>query len=444
MPELAIRWADGHRDAGPQPALATRASTKLAPMTAADQVPAESASASSASASRTAAKPALTRTPPFAIGLVGGFGVLGAYYLGRTLTNVVDIIVMITMALVLAAGLNPFVEMLTGRGFHRRWAVTIVALAVLALFAGFIVVIAKPLTDQTSSLIHNGVPDGLKKLQDNSTIQRLDKKYHLITKLQNWFSTADTTKTLAGGAFGFGKAVLTSVFKAFTILMLTLYFLGSLPSMTSGGLKLVPRSRRERAADLTDRVLNRVGGYVSGALVVSTCATLASWLAMSIMGVRFALPLALLVGLTDLIPIIGATFGAFLACAVILLLDSPVKALAALIFFVLYQQLENYLIYPRVMSRTVDLPPAVAVIAALAGYTILGVSGALLFIPLTAGLLVIVRQVVLPAQDRDPDAQPPSTPTPEPPASPGPEQQSGSEPSESGPAGDTPAQPDPA
>ncbi|WP_230418834.1 AI-2E family transporter [Catenulispora pinistramenti] len=408
-------------------------------MTAADQVPAESASASSASASRAAAKPALTRTPPFAIGLVGGFGVLGAYYLGRTLTNVVDIIVMITMALVLAAGLNPFVEMLTGRGFHRRWAVTIVALAVLALFAGFIVVIAKPLTDQTSSLIHNGVPDGLKKLQDNSTIQRLDKKYHLITKLQNWFSTADTTKTLAGGAFGFGKAVLTSVFKAFTILMLTLYFLGSLPSMTSGGLKLVPRSRRERAADLTDRVLNRVGGYVSGALVVSTCATLASWLAMSIMGVRFALPLALLVGLTDLIPIIGATFGAFLACAVILLLDSPVKALAALIFFVLYQQLENYLIYPRVMSRTVDLPPAVAVIAALAGYTILGVSGALLFIPLTAGLLVIVRQVVLPAQDRDPDAQPPGTPTSEPPASPGPEQRSGS-----GPAGDTPARPDPA
>jgi predicted PurR-regulated permease PerM len=370
-------------------------------MTAADQGPAESGT--TASGRSPALKPALTRTPPFAIGLVGGFGVLAAYYLGRTLTNVVDIIVMITMALVLAAGLNPFVEMLTARGVHRRWAVTMVALAALALFAGFIFVIAKPLADQTSSLVHNGVPAGLKKLQENSTVQRLDKKYHLLTKLQNWFTTADTTKTLAGGAFGFGKAVLTSVFKAFTILMLTLYFLGSLPSMTSGGLKLVPRSRRERAADLTDRVLNRVGGYVSGALVVSTCATLASWLAMALMKVHFALPLALLVGLTDLIPIIGATFGAFIACAVILMLDSPFKALAALIFFVLYQQLENYLIYPRVMSRTVDLPPAVAVIAALAGYTILGVSGALLFIPLTAGLLVLVRQIVLPAQDRDPD-----------------------------------------
>jgi predicted PurR-regulated permease PerM len=344
-------------------------------------------------------KPTLTRTPPFAIGLVGGFGVLAAYYLGKTLFNVVDIIVMITMALVLAAGLNPFVEMLTARGFHRRWAVTIVALAALAVFAGFIVVIAKPLTSQTSSLVHNGVPDGLKKLQENSTVQHLDKKYHLITKLQNWFSTADTTKTLAGGAFGFGKAVLTSVFKAFTILMLTLYFLGSLPAMTSGGLKLVPRSRRERAADLTDRVLNRVGGYVSGALVVSTCATLASWLAMSLIGVRFALPLALLVGLTDLIPIIGATFGAFIACAVILLLDSPFKALAALIFFVLYQQLENYLIYPRVMSKSVDIPGVMTVIAALIGASLLGVVGALLAIPTAAAILLLVREVVVRRQD---------------------------------------------
>ncbi|MFL6115319.1 MAG: AI-2E family transporter [Catenulispora sp.] len=374
----------------------------------ADQVPADTARR------EPAAKPALTRTPPFAIGLVGGFGVLAAYFLGRTLTNVIDIIVMITMALVLAAGLNPFVEMLSARGFQRRWAVATVALAALALFVGFIIVIAQPLATQTSSLVHNGVPEGLSKLQENATIQRLDKKYHLIDKLQNWFSTADTTKTLAGGALGFGKAVLTSVFKAFTILMLTVYFLGSLPNMVAGGLRLVPRSRRESAADLTDRVLNRVGGYVSGALVVSMCATVASWIAMAIMGIKFALPLALLVGLTDLIPMIGATFGAFVACTVILLLDSPFKAVAALIFFVLYQQLENYLVYPRVMSRTVDLPPAVAVIAALAGYALLGVSGALLFIPLTAGLLVLVRQIVLPAQDRDPDAPAPAvTPDPE-------------------------------
>ncbi|MFD0638061.1 AI-2E family transporter [Catenulispora yoronensis] len=186
-------------------------------------------------------------------------------------------------------------------------------------------------------------------------------------------------------------------------------------------------------------MLNRVGGYVSGALVVSTCATIASWIAMAIMKINFALPLALLVGLTDLIPIIGATFGAFVACTVILLLDSPFKALAALIFFVLYQQLENYLVYPRVMSRTVDLPPAVAVIAALAGYALLGVSGALLFIPLTAGLMVIVRQVVMPAQDRDPDAEPPpptATPAPPPPAplsTPLPTPEAG-----------TPVQPDPA
>jgi predicted PurR-regulated permease PerM len=340
-----------------------------------------------------------TRTPPFLIGLVGGFGVLAAYYLGQTLTNVLDIIVMITMGLVLAAGLNPFVEILTVRGFRRRWAVAVVALTALALFAGFIVVIARPLADQTSLLLHNELPQGLKKLQDNATIKRLDNRYHLLQKLQDWASNPDTAKSLAGGVLGFGKALLGSVFKAFTILMLTVYFLGSLPAMQSGALRLVPRSRRERVADLTEKVLDRVGGYVSGAIVVSSCATLASWIAMSIMSVKSALPLALLVGLTDLVPMIGATFGALVACAVILL-DSPYKAFAALLFFIAYQQLENYLIYPRVMSRTVDLPPAVAVIAALAGYTLLGVIGALLFIPLAAGLLVVVRQVVLPAQDR--------------------------------------------
>ena len=417
---------------------ADQASTDRAHPRADAPAPAAAAAPAPAPAPATvAAKPTLTRTPPFAIGLVGGFGVLTAYYLGRTLTNVIDIIVLVTMALVLAAGLNPFVEMLIARGFARRWAVALVALAALALFAGFIIVIAKPLAEQTSSLVHNGVPDGLRKLQENSTVQRLDKKYHLIDKVQKWFADTDTTKTLAGGAFGFGKAVITSVFKAFTILMLTLYFLGSMPNMVSGGLKLVPRSRRVRAADLTERVLNRVGGYVSGALVVSTCIIVASWIAMEIMSVKFALPLALLVGLTDLIPIIGATFGAFVACTVILLLDSPFKALAALIFFILYQQLENYLVYPRVMSRTVDLPPAVAVIAALAGYALLGVSGALLFIPLTAGLLVIVRQVVLPAQDRDPEE--PAAIEPEPQRDP----QTELEP-EPQPEAGTVAQPDPA
>ena len=348
---------------------------------------------------RTGSDEGPTRTPPFLIGLVGGFGVLAAYYVGQGLLNVLDIIVMITMGLVLAAGLNPFVEELCAHGFRRRWAVAVVALTALFLFAGFIAVIAKPLADQTSLLLHHELPNGLRKLQDNATVKRLDARYHLIQKAQDWISNPDTAKSLAGGALGFGKALIGSVFKAFTILMLTVYFLGSLPSLRTGALRLVPRSRRERADDLTERVLSRVGGYVSGAIVVASCATLASWVAMHVMQVTYALPLALLVGLTDLIPMIGATFGA-LAAATVIFLESPFKAFAALIFFIAYQQLENYLIYPRVMSRSVDLPPAVAVIAALAGYALLGVIGALLFIPLAAGLLVVVRQIVLPAQDR--------------------------------------------
>lgn len=341
----------------------------------------------------------VTHTPPFLIGVAGGFGVLAAYYLGHILAGVTGILVMITIALVLAAGLNPFVEMLTARGLGRRWSVAIVALGTLVLFAGFIAIIAQPLTDQTSHLLNSDLPTGLRKLQENPTIQNLDKKYGILAKLQTWVSNPDTAKAVAGGVLGFGKFLIGSVFKTFTVLMLTVYLLGSLPAMTAGAYRLVPRTRRVRTAELTEEVLHRVGGYVSGAIIVASCATIASWVAMSVLGVNYALPLALLVGITDLVPMIGATFGALVASAVVLL-DSPTKALFVLLFLIGYQQIENYLVYPRVMSHSVDLPPAVAVIAALAGAALLGVIGALLAIPLAAGLLVIIRQVVLPAQDR--------------------------------------------
>jgi predicted PurR-regulated permease PerM len=350
---------------------------------------------------RARAASSMTRTPPFLIGLVGGFGVLAAYYLGKTLTGVTDILILITIALVLAAGLNPFVEMLTVRGFGRRWAVAIVALGTVALFAGFIAIIAQPLADQTKHLLNNDIPTGLKNLEKNPTIVRLDKKYHFISKLQTWLANPDTAKSLAGGVLGFGKFLIGSVFKTFTVLMLTVYFLGSLPAMMSGAQKLVPRSRRERAASLMEEVLARVGGYVSGAIIVATLATFASWVMLSALSVGYALPLALLVGVTDLVPIVGATFGAFVVSAVVLL-DSPTKAIITLLFLIAYQQVENYLIYPRVMSRSVEVPPAVALIAALGGAALFGVIGALLAIPLAAGLLVVVRRVVLPAQDRAP------------------------------------------
>jgi predicted PurR-regulated permease PerM len=230
------------------------------------------------------------------------------------------------------------------------------------------------------------------------SIANLDERYNVVGRLQTMFSGADTAQVIAGGILGFGEFLVTSVFETFTVIVMTLYFLSSLPSIRSATLRFVPASRRSRVALLSDGVLDRMGGYVSGAATVAALAGLAAFLMLGVLQVEFLLPLALLIALTDLIPLVGATIGA-LVVTIIVFLDSPAKALAAALFFVVYQQFENFIIYPRVMSRSVDVPPMVAVIAALIGAALLGVVGALLAIPLAAGAIYLFREVVQPRQD---------------------------------------------
>ncbi len=340
----------------------------------------------------------LRRTHPYYIGFVGGLGLILAYYLAQAVLAITGVLVLVMIGVFLAVGLNPFVERLMARGLKRRWAVLIVATVTLLLFAGFITAIAQPLADQTSALFAS-LPKHLEALSHNRTVQRLDAKYDIIGRLQQTFAQSDTAQMIAGGILGFGAFIISSVFKTFTVVVITVYVLGSLPSLKAATYQLVPASRRLRFAALADQVLTRIGGYVSGAATVAALAGLAAALMLAALGLPFMLPLALLIALTDLIPLVGATIGAAIVTLVVLL-DSPAKAVIAAIFFVVYQQVENYVIYPRVMGRSVDLPPLVAVIAALIGAALLGVVGALLAIPLSAGLLYIGREVLLPRQDR--------------------------------------------
>jgi predicted PurR-regulated permease PerM len=340
----------------------------------------------------------LRRSHPYYVGFVGGLGLILAYYLAEALVSLVGVMVLIVVALFLAVGLDPFVERLTAHGMQRRWAVLIVAGTCLLLFAGFVTAIAQPLAEQTSGLI-SSLPSNLQQLSHNATVQRIDAKYNLVGRLQTTLAQADTAQMIAGGILGFGEFLISSVFKTFTVLVMTIYFLGSLPTIKQSAYQLVPASRRARVGALGDGVLARVGGYVSGAVTVAALAGLAAYLMLAVLNMPYMLPLALLIALTDFVPLVGATIGALIVTLVVFL-DSPVKAVVAGIFFVVYQQFENFVIYPRVMARSVDVPPMIAVIAALIGAALLGVVGALLAIPLSAGLIYIVREVLLPRQDR--------------------------------------------
>lgn len=337
------------------------------------------------------------RSHPYYVGFVGGLGLILAYYLAEALVSLTGVTELIAVALFLAVGLDPFVERLTARGLPRRRAVLIVAGGCLLLFAGFVTAIAQPLAEQTSSLIAS-LPHQLQQLSQNPTMRRVDAKYNVVGRLQSLLSQADTAKMIAGGVLGFGEFLVSSVFKAFTVLVMTLYFLVSLPTIKQSAYQLIPASRRARVGELANGVLTRVGGYVSGAVTVAALAGLAAYLMLAVLGVPYMLPLALLIALTDFIPLVGATMGAVIVTLVVLF-DSPAEAVAAGIFFVVYQQFENFVVYPRVMARSVDVPPMIAVIAALIGAALLGVVGALLAIPLSAGVIYIVREVLLPRQD---------------------------------------------
>jgi predicted PurR-regulated permease PerM len=150
---------------------------------------------------------------------------------------------------------------------------------------------------------------------------------------------------------------------------------------------------------LGDEILVRIGGYVGGQLTVSLIAGVTSYTFLQITRIPYALALALIVTVTDLIPLIGATIGAVLVTLVGFLTGVP-EGIACAIFFLVYQQVENYLIAPRVMKRSVDVQPAVTIVAALIGGTLLGVVGAVLAIPAAAAISLIVREVVLPRQEQ--------------------------------------------
>ncbi|MBA3618662.1 MAG: AI-2E family transporter [Acidothermales bacterium] len=341
----------------------------------------------------------LRRGSPFLIGFTGALGVLVAFGLTRALVSASSVLVLIVVSMFLAVGLNPSVVGLQRRGMRRGFAVTAVFLLVLLLFLVFGLAVAPPLAEQIASFGAN-LPDYLQQLQQNTTVSELNERYGLIERAQAYIRSGDLAEQAFGGIVGVGRIIFGAAFSALTVLILTLYFLSSLPSITAGAYSLVPRSRRTRIQLLGDEILGRVGGYVSGAGIVASCAGISTFVFLEIIGLReYALALALLVALFDLIPMIGATLGATVV-TVVGLVDSLTIGVACLIFFVVYQQVENYLIYPRVMKRSVDVPPALTVIAALLGGALFGVVGALLAIPTAASLLLIIREVVVPRQEQ--------------------------------------------
>ncbi|MEV4096643.1 AI-2E family transporter [Streptosporangium saharense] len=335
---------------------------------------------------------------PFVFGFTGALGVLTAWWLVQAVVSASSVLILIIVSLFLAIGLNPAVEGLQARGLPRLAAITVVFLGVIAIFTAFGLAIVPPLTTQSADFVHK-VPLYVQQLQDNPLIRDLDQRFQILDKLQQYVTSGDFGSQMFGGVLGFGQVIIGAAFNALTVLVLTLYFLGSLSSLKKMAYRLVPRSRRTRASLLGDKIIDSIGGYVGGNLIISLIAGVATFFFLVLMKVPYALALALIVALTDLIPLVGAFIGAGLASLVGFFV-SPTVGLVCVVFFTIYQQIENYWIAPSVMRSSVDVPPLATIVGALLGGALLGVVGALLGIPLVAAILLIVREVVLPKQEQ--------------------------------------------
>ncbi|MCY1140460.1 AI-2E family transporter [Actinoplanes sp. Pm04-4] len=340
--------------------------------------------------------PPLDRRNPFMIGLLGGLGIILAYAIFLGLRNAAGILVLIFIALFLAIGLNPAVVRLRSWGVPRGFAVAIVALSVVALLAGGIVALIPPLVSQTTQLVEN-VPEYIQSLQRNETINELVQRYDIVNRVTSALN-AGTVGNAVGGVVGVGRMLAGTIFNLLTVLVLTIYFMASFDRIRETGYSLVPASRRVRVRLLTDEILTKVGAYMVGAISIAVLAGASTWFLAVILGLAYPFALAVVVAITDLIPQIGATLGAIIV-SLVGFASSLTDGIICAVFFLLYQQIENYLIYPNVMRRSVKVSDVAAVVAALLGVALFGVVGALVAIPMVAAIQLIMREVIVPSQE---------------------------------------------
>ena len=214
--------------------------------------------------------------------------------------------------------------------------------------------------------------------------------------------TSDGTLLISafGGVIGVGKTVLSGTFTGLTILVLTLYFITSLPQATEIALKLVPASRRPRVALLTDAVISRVGAFVGSQILVSFLASAFMTLLALVLGLPSPIAIGILIFICGLVPLIGH----FLGCGIFTIIaatQTVTTGIIAFVLYVVYVQVENYVVTPKIMKRTLAVPGAVTIISALIGTSLLGLVGGLLAVPVAASVILILEEVVFPrAEER--------------------------------------------
>ena len=337
--------------------------------------------------------PRLDRRSPFYIGMAGAAGVAVVFAIGSVIFAIGQVLLLIALAVVIAVGLDPAVGLIMRAGVPRWAAVSAVLAIALGIFGGFLA-LAIPVLVTEATRLSNELPHYLHSFQNqHSFLGKLNARYHVVSALQRFINKGGSSQ-IAGGVVGFGKVVLDLVAAVAVVVILSVYLLADLPRVKRGIYSLAPRSRRPRMVLLTNEIIARIGGYVLGNLLTSFIAGVGTWAWAFAFQIHYALLLGFMVALLDLIPVVGSTVGGIIVSLVALAHSLPV-ALATAAFYIIYRFLEDYLLTPKIMARTVQVPGLLTIIATLIGGTLFGIIGALIAIPVAAAAKLLLEETTL-------------------------------------------------
>ncbi len=329
-----------------------------------------------------------TRTIARIFFTVAGLGILLA-----VIYEVRSVLLLVFIAIFLAVALGPAVDFFVKRRIPRALAILLVYLGILGGIVGVGLLIVPPVVSQVEQL-STDIPGYVSDLRQNNTFRDYDNRYNLSAKLNK---QAASLPSRLGDAVGALQSVTVGVFavviQLVTVLTMTFFLLLDGGKLIDFALRMRGRSSEARLRKLTQDIYRSTAGYVAGNLVISVIAGFTTFLTLEILAVPFAVPLSVLMAFLDLVPLVGATIAGVVIGLVTAFTDFPTATIVWLVVFVVYQQVENNVLQPLVYKRTVSVSPILVIVSILIGSSLLGVLGALVAIPVAAGLQIVLKDL---------------------------------------------------
>lgn len=329
------------------------------------------------------------RTLTVAIVLLGVAAVL---WLAFRLSS---IIFMVFVSIFVTVAFEPPVHFLAKRGWKRGAATGVVFLTAFVLVGLFVWALVPLFVEQMQRLI-DAIPGMVESfltfLEDTfsfdlSDIDPQEVGRNLLSSVQN------LTGVVAGGVVGLASTLFGFLFFAATVALFSFYMIAELPKLQRHVLSFMPEQQQRRAIHIWDVAVEKMGGYIYSRLILAVVSATVTYLFLTLLGVPFAISLGIWVGiLSQFVPVVGTYLASILPALVALTFNDLATALWVVAFFIGYQQLENYLISPRITKRTMEIHPAVSVGAILVGGTLLGGIGVILALPMAGIIQAIIGE----------------------------------------------------